>query len=188
MKRNSFIAAVLSLASLPLFSFKEWEPEKNRKKEGFKVKAGEGRYHGDLRLRGVNANILQVKISGKDTDGDLAIFEQISLSQGKGTPLHVHYFQDEIFSILEGAYIFLVGEQKYSLTEGDSIFLPRNVPHAWTQISAAGRMSVIVQPAGKLEEFFISLATLDHEPSPLEVQKFFAENEMEVLGPPLQPE
>jgi quercetin dioxygenase-like cupin family protein len=188
MKRNSFLAAILTLTSLPLLSFKEWEQEKKRETKGFKVKAGEGRYHGDLKLKGVNANILKVKISGKDTDGDLAIFEQISLTQGRGTPLHVHYLQDEIFFILEGAYFFQVGEQRYSLNTGDSIFLPRNVPHAWTQISESGRMSVTVQPAGKLEEFFISIASLDHEPSPQEIQRIFAENEMKVLGPPLQPE
>lgn len=186
MKRYNFIAGLLTLASLPLLSFNELEQQNKRTSKGFKVKAGEGRLHGDLKLKGVNSNILKIKISGKDTNGDLAIFEQISLSPGKGTPLHVHYFQDEIFSILEGDFVFLVGEEKYSLTVGDSIFLPRKVPHAWTQKTANGRMSVTVQPAGKLEEFFISLATLDHEPSSREIHRIFEENEMKVLGPPLQ--
>ena len=65
-----------------------------------------------------------------------------------------------------GSYFFQVGEDKYSLTVGESIFLPRNVPHAWTQASEKGKMIVTVQPAGKLEDFFVTMAALQHEPKP----------------------
>ncbi|MCW3111447.1 MAG: Cupin 2 conserved barrel domain protein, partial [Segetibacter sp.] len=148
--------------------------------------AGEGRIHGHIKLKGVNFNVLDVKISGTDTNGALSIFEQTSLSQGKGTPLHVHSSQDEIFYVLEGAYYFQVGEEKHHLKTGDSIFLPRQVPHAWTQVSEKGKMTVILQPAGKLENFFATVAALDHEPTTKEMEKIFAENDMKVVGPPLQ--
>ncbi|GHA33997.1 hypothetical protein GCM10007103_14440 [Salinimicrobium marinum] len=141
MKRISFITALFSFSTLPLWWSRLREEVKSRTTTGFKVNKGEGRYHGSLTLRGVNSNILKVKISGKDTDGDLAIFEQTSLSQGRGTPLHVHYLQDEIFSIIEGDYLFRVGEVNYEMSAGDLIFLPRNVPHAWTQRSLTGKMS-----------------------------------------------
>jgi len=78
--------------------------------KGFKTNAGEGRIHGHIRLKGVNSNILDVKVSGSDTNGELAIFEQTSLSQEKGTPLHLHLSQDEVFYVLEGSYYFQVGE------------------------------------------------------------------------------
>lgn len=152
----------------------------------FKAKAGEGRKHGHIRLKGVNANVLDVKISGSDTSGGLAVFEQTSLSQGRGTPLHVHPAQDEVFYVLEGAYEFLVGEDRFSLAAGETIFLPRAVPHSWTQASATGKMLVILQPAGKLEDFFVSMAGLDHEPSQAEVATIFEANEMKVVGPPLK--
>jgi quercetin dioxygenase-like cupin family protein len=137
-------------------------------------------------LKGVNSNILDVKVSGSDTDGDLAIFEQTSLSQGRGTPLHVHHFQDEVFYVVEGSYYFQVGENKYNLAAGDSIFLPRKVPHAWTQVSEKGKMTVTFQPAGKLENFFLTMAALDHEPTAPEMAKIFADNEMQIVGPPLK--
>ena len=139
-----------------------------------------------MKLRGVNANILDIKISGSDTDGDLAIFEQTSLSRGKGTPLHIHHFQDEIFYVLEGSYYFQVGDEKSKLEKGDSIFLPRKVPHAWTQVSEKGKMTVTLQPAGKLENFFVTVAGLDHEPTQAEMQKIFTDNDMQVVGPPLK--
>ena len=157
-----------------------------RGEKGFKITAGEGRIHGHIQLKGVNANMLDVKISGSDTNGDLAIFEQTSLSQGKGTPLHVHPNQDEIFYVVDGAYKFLVGDAKYDLKIGDSIFLPRNVPHAWTQVAEKGKMIVVLQPAGKLESFFVTMAGMDHQPTQEEVAKVFADNEMKVVGPPLK--
>ena len=71
------------------------------KNKGFKVNANEGRIHGHIKLKGVNENILDVKVSGSDTEGALAIFEQTSLSQGKVTPLHIHNSQDENFYVIE---------------------------------------------------------------------------------------
>ncbi|MBL0146889.1 MAG: cupin domain-containing protein [Chitinophagaceae bacterium] len=186
MKRNKFIAAFLALVTSPFMTPAQIQRNFSRKEKGFKIGAGEGRIHGHIKLKGVNSNILDVKISGSDTDGDLAIFEQTSLSQGKGTPLHIHHSQDEIFYVIEGAYYFQVGDEKFNLTKGESIFLPRKIAHAWTQVSLSGKMTVIVQPAGKLEDFFVSVAALDHEPTPKEMEKIFADNDMQVVGPPLK--
>jgi quercetin dioxygenase-like cupin family protein len=186
MKRNKFIAAMLTLATAPFSSFAQKDNSREDKRKGFKINAGEGRIHGHIKMKSVNSNVLDVKISGSDTNGDMAIFEQTSLSQGKGTPLHIHSSQDEVFYILEGAYYFQVGDEKFNLIKGDSIFLPREVQHAWTQVSETGKMTVIVQPAGKLENFFVTVAALDHEPSPKEMAKIFADNDMKIVGPPLK--
>lgn len=169
-----------------MFAFSQLSGKSAQQRKAFKISAGEGRIHGHIRLKGVNANILDVKISGSDTNGELAIFEQTSLSQGKGTPLHIHHSQDEIFYVIEGQYKFQVGDDKYYLTTCDSIFLPRQVAHAWTQVSAKGKMTVTMQPAGKLENFFVTMAALDHEPGKEEIAKIFADNEMQVVGPPLK--
>ncbi|REG81354.1 cupin domain-containing protein [Algoriphagus antarcticus] len=186
MKRKGFITALLTFVTTPFWGFASMENKSVREDKGFKISAGEGRLHGHIKLKGVNSNILDVKISGKDTDGELAIFEQTSLSQGRGTPLHIHNSQDEIFYIIEGAYYFQVGDVKYDLAVGDSIFLPRKIPHAWTQKSEKGRMTVILQPAGKLEDFFVTMAALDHEPTTKEIENIFEENEMQVVGPTLK--
>jgi quercetin dioxygenase-like cupin family protein len=187
MKRNKFISAIFAFALTPFFvAGAQTQKKSERADKGFKIKNGEGRIYGHLKLKGVNSNILDVKVSGKDTDGDLAVFEQTSLSQGRGTPLHVHPFQDEIFYVREGEYYFQVGEEKQRLVAGDSIFLPRKVPHAWTQVAETGKMTVILQPAGKLEQFFVTMASLQNEPTAEEVAKIFADNEMQVVGPPLK--
>ena len=184
MKRGKFLLAALSVFPLTLFAGKINLISTAEK--GFKIDSGVGRIHGHIQLKGVNSNILDVKVSGSDTNGGLAIFEQTSLSQGKGTPLHLHHSQDEIFYVLEGFYYFQVGDEKFKLAKGDSIFMPRNVPHAWTQISEPGKMTVIFQPAGKMENFFVTVAALDHEPTLAEMQTIFAANEMQVVGPSLK--
>jgi quercetin dioxygenase-like cupin family protein len=186
MKRNKFIASLLTFATAPIFTFSQESKKSTTQKKGFKISAGEGRIHGHIKLKGVNSNVLDVKISGSDTDGELAIFEQTSLSPGKGTPLHIHHEQDEIFYVIEGAYKFQVGDDKYDLATGESIFLPRKVAHAWTQVSEKGKMTVTMQPAGKLENFFVTMAALDHEPTQPEIAKIFADNDMQVVGPPLK--
>ena len=187
MKRTSFLKFTLTAFTLIAAPFAGMARniQKYYLDKGFKIKAGEGRYHGHLKLKGVNSNIMDVKISGKDTNGDLAIFEQTSLSPGKGVPRHVHPLQDEIFYVIEGSYFFEVGEDKHHLTAGDSIFLPRAVAHAWIQASEKGKMIVTFQPAGKIEDFFVALAALDHLPGKEEMEKLFMDNEMKIVGPPL---
>lgn len=186
MKRNTFLATLVSAIAVPMVACQKVVDTTKRLLKGFKINADEGRIHGHIQLKGVNANMIDIKVSGKDTNGDLLFFEQTSLSQGKGTPLHVHHFQDEIFRVIEGEYQFQVGEDKFHLTVGDSIFLPRKVPHAWTQVAEKGKLLVILQPAGKLEAFFVTMSALKSEPTKAEIDKIFADNEMEVVGPPLK--
>lgn len=186
MKRNQFLAVMLGLTAAPSVMGVKVNKEDLTTGKGFKINSGEGRIHGHMKLKGVNSNILDLKVSGKDTNGDLAIFEQTSISQGRGTPLHLHLFQDEVFYVIDGEYYFQVGEDKFRLTVGDSIFLPRKVPHAWTQVSEKGKMTITFQPAGKMEEFFVTMSGLKEEPTPGQIAQIFADNDMKVVGPPLK--
>jgi quercetin dioxygenase-like cupin family protein len=184
MKRNNFILSIIAIAISPFSVFAKGVIESIKK--GFKINAGEGRIHGHIKLKSVNSNILDLKISGTDNDGGFALFEQTSLSQGMGTPLHIHHVQDEVFYVIEGNYYFQVGEDKFHLSAGDSIFLPMKVPHAWTQVSEKGKMIVLFQPAGKMENFFVKLATMENEPTKEEMAKLFADNDMKIIGPILK--
>ncbi len=116
MNRSNFI--LTAFAVFPLSIFPKIKLDFSVKSDkGFKINAGEGRILGHLKLKGVNINIIDVKVSGSDTNGELAIFEQTSLSQGKGTPLHIHHSQDEIFYVTDGAYYFQLGDEKIDSIE-----------------------------------------------------------------------
>ncbi|MDX1938277.1 MAG: cupin, partial [Flavihumibacter sp.] len=85
----------------------------------------------------------------------------------------------------EGEYRFVVGKQTHVLTAGQTIFLPRNIPHTWIQLSDTGKMIYMLQPAGKMEEFFILMNSLKEKPSAEEMNKIHAAHQMKVVGPPL---
>ena len=158
------------------------------KDNGFKVSAGETRFGKHLKMKGVTLNVLDLKVSSKDTDGALAVFEQTGFTPKGGPPLHIHYNQDEMFYILEGEYKFQVGDDKYSMKQGDTIFLPRNVPHAFVQLTEKAKVLVTYQPAGKMEDFFKVTDAWTSPPTKEEIEKVFEDHEMKVVGPPLKPE
>lgn len=153
--------------------------------KGFKVAAGATRNGEHFTMKGVTANTLDLKIGSADTGGGMAVFEQIGQSPNSGPPLHIHPEQDEFFHVLEGEYRFRVGEEHFPASVGDTIFLPRAVPHAFIQLTERARMLVTYQPAGDMEGFFRETAAWTTPPSKEEVARVFAAHGMQVVGPPL---
>ena len=183
MKRKDFL--LTSLLAIPgLAISKETISQKNNGsgKEPFIVDAGKSRFGDDIKFLGVHPNDL--KISTKDTDGQLSVFDYNGLGK-VGPMLHVHFNQDEIFTVIEGEYRFVVGNATHILKTGQTIFLPRNIPHTWIQLTDKGRMIYFLQPAGKMEEFFTYMNQLKDRPSDAEMDRIHAEHGMKVVGPPL---
>jgi quercetin dioxygenase-like cupin family protein len=187
MKRRNFLFA--TLAAIPSFSLSQIKNvKKMRIEKGFKVNSDEARFGVRYKMKGVTVNTLDIKISGKDTAGDLAVFEQTGLTPNGGPPLHIHLYQDEWFYVAEGEYLFQVGEEKFKMKPGDTIFLPRNVKHAFIQLTQKAKTLVSYLPAGKMEEFFAVTDKWNMPPSAEEIYKVFADHEMQVVGPPLKME
>ncbi len=159
-----------------------------RTDKGFKVKSGEARFGIHYKMKGVTTNMLDIKISGRDTKNDLVVFEQTGLTPKGGPPVHIHPNQDEWFYIINGEYLFQVGEDKYYMKAGDTIFLPRNVQHAFVQLSEIGKVIVSYIPAGKMENFFAVTDKWTSPPTKEEIYKVFAEHGMQVVGEALKVE
>lgn len=186
MRRKKFI--LTSLAALPMVSFKNSINMKhNGAVKGFKVSSGEARFGKHFKMKGITFNVLDIKISGKDTESNLAVFEQTGLTAKGGPPLHIHENQDEWFYVIEGEYLFQVGEDKFEMKAGDTIFLPRKIQHAFIQLTDKGKMIVSYMPAGEMEAFFQVTDSWNSPPSKEEIAKVFAKHEMTVVGPPLKP-
>jgi quercetin dioxygenase-like cupin family protein len=184
MKRNKFILSVLFAA--PVAALAQLKSFLTGDKKGFKVSSGESRNGEHLTMKGITVNTLDLKVSGNDTEGDLAIFEQIGSTPKGGPPLHIHPFQDEIFYVVEGDYRFQVGDDTYALKPGDTIFLPRGIKHAFIQLSEKGKLIITYQPAGKIEAFFKVTSLWTSPPSKQEITKAFEDHDMKVVGPPLK--
>lgn len=185
MKRGSFILSVFSIFPL-ISSLKIISEIKQRMNKGFKVNSGEARFGEHFKMKGVTLNVLDNKISAKDTNGDIAVFEQNGFTPKGGPPLHIHLYQDEFFYIIDGEYLFQVGDEKYQMKPGDTIFLPRNVPHAFVQLTELGKVLVSYMPAGKMEDFFRITDSWTSAPDAVEIHKAFEDCDMKIVGPPLK--
>lgn len=184
MNRRRLILGIFSLLPLTLFANTKLIINKMNNR-GFKVNEGEARFGIHYKMKGVTLNTLDIKISGTDTEGGLAVFEQTGLTPNGGPPLHIHPFQDEWFYVVEGEYLFQVGDDKFDIKVGDTIFLPRNVQHAFIQLTEKGKMIVSYIPAGKMESFFKATNDWTCPPTKEQIIKVFADHDMKVVGPPL---
>jgi quercetin dioxygenase-like cupin family protein len=186
MERKSFFRSLIAL--LPLTTIHQFTYASRRQNpKGFKVASGDARFGHHYRMKGVTHNTLSLKISGKDTHDAMAVFVQNGRTPNGGPPLHIHPHQDEWFFILEGEYLFQVGEDRHRMKAGDTIFLPKAVPHGFIQLTEKGSAMVTYQPAGKMEAFFAATDKWTKPPSAQQVSEVFAAHDMTVVGPPLNP-
>lgn len=117
------------------------------------VRAGQGQH---LNVLGDSQTI---KISGRDTGGLFTVIENYN-DPGIGIPMHVHKNEDEIFHIIEGEMEFETQGKTHLLKQGDMIFLPRMIPHAFRVVGDQKAKAVVtIMPSG-IEHMFETLSAL----------------------------
>jgi mannose-6-phosphate isomerase-like protein (cupin superfamily) len=145
------------------------------------VRAGKSTLGEPLDIYG---SLIYPKVTGEDTGGRYAILENV-VPAFSGPPLHVHHLEDEAFFVLEGSFVFKVGEQLLQANQGDFLIAPKHTPHCFQNVGAApGKLLLMVEPAG-LEVFFADLAAIPGPPDPARVVPVFHKHGLELLGPPL---
>jgi mannose-6-phosphate isomerase-like protein (cupin superfamily) len=153
MNRNYFLKQCVAIGSFVSMPFNLLaKNNKRRIDKGIKVDAGTDRFGEEMSLMG--GDKFFCKVSTSDTDGDLYIFESVRDKNG-GPPLHYHYEQDEWWYIIEGEFLFKIGDETFTAKPGDSLFGPRMVPHAFAKTNDGfAKMLIGFQPAGKMEDNF----------------------------------
>jgi quercetin dioxygenase-like cupin family protein len=178
MKRRNFVATSLIMGTAVITSDAKVKIENNGGSP-FIVKSGKSRFE-EFNPMGV------LKVSSKDTNGEFCLFEaKNELGPMAGPPLHLHPNQDEVFQIIEGEYLFQVGNEKIKASTGDVVFGPRNIPHTFYQLSKKGHMIFSYNPAGKMENIMTAMSKLMPN-NPEEFAKVCAANEVPFIGPPLK--
>jgi DNA-binding transcriptional MerR regulator/quercetin dioxygenase-like cupin family protein len=163
---------------------------------GFSVAVGKDRFDERVKLGGEPNDC---KVSAQDTDGAMCVFE---FTGGGGGPRHLHHDQDEWIYVIDGEFDFEVGDKRFRVGAGESVFMPRKVPHVWACVGGkptrilgldchSGKIINVYQPAGKMEEFFRELGKYNGKPyvhealSIDEFRRLFHNHGMDLLGPPL---
>jgi DNA-binding transcriptional MerR regulator len=165
---------------------------------GFSVAAGDDRFGEHIKVGGSGGEPIDCKVSARDTDGAMCVFEWFNCDSGG--PNHLHYDQDEWIFVIDGEFEFHVGKKQLRVRPGESVFIPRKVAHVWGRVSdRPGRIINVYQPAGKMEEFwreigrpFEDLPTREQmanktytEEQIKSLHRFFDSHGMDLLGPPL---
>jgi mannose-6-phosphate isomerase-like protein (cupin superfamily) len=187
MKRNNFLHICLAAGAylaLPA-TLVARAVARYRTGKGFTVKAAQDRLNQPMKL--FDGDTFLTKIATADTAGDLYVFESNRVKEG-GPVHHYHFTQDEWWYVLEGEFLIKVGDTVYEAKAGDSVFGPRMVPHSFSKVgTGAGRLLMIFQPAGKMEECFRKISEgATRNMSEAEQDAFREAHGFKRVGPPLR--
>jgi quercetin dioxygenase-like cupin family protein len=123
--------------------------------------------------------LVSVKATSEQTGGMFNLFE-VSCPPGYATPLHIHYVEDVVVYVLEGALTFCWGSEKKEAVAGSYFFQPRGTPHGFRVEGATpARILYISFPAG-LDRFVIEQRLLGPNPECITAA---ARYKIEILGP-----
>jgi mannose-6-phosphate isomerase-like protein (cupin superfamily) len=132
------------------------QEEREAGPRGIILGPGEGRT-----IPGTDA--LTLKATGEETGGSVGFLEATS-PPGYGPPRHIHHSSDELFYVLEGEFLVLVGERQVRALPGTFVFIPRGTVHAAKVIgSEPGKVLAAYIPGG-LERAFEEFAQGRTEP------------------------
>ena len=148
------------------------------------VKAGEDRDNKPFTFLDATFHVM---VSGKDNEGRCVIFDTLRPKK-VGPRLHYHVDVDEWFFVREGEFKIQAGDEILRVKAGDSLFIPRNMPHAFVKTSeGVARLIVMHQPAGTMEEFFRTASNFPDQSVAFR-QNFAEQHGMRFIGPALTPD
>lgn len=129
-------------------------------------------------------------LAGSDRTGGQVIFGDALLPpHTPGPARHVHKNEDEAGFVVEGVLTVEVGDQRFEAEAGSLVWLPRQHPHAFSNLSDEPCRVYAVCVPGTLDGFFREqaeyFATLAGPPDPNVLEQIAARYEIRFLGPPL---
>jgi len=139
-----------------------------------------------LRLQSGPGRDLIFKVTGEDTDGALDYFI-VKVAPHGGPPLHVHHKQEETIHVLKGKFKVRIGDEIFFLNQGDFAYLPKQVPHAFLNLTDEEAEIIVVYAPGGGHHFYEELGPLmrNGKPDIKVIAQLFEKYEMTLLGSPL---
>ncbi|MEQ3551830.1 cupin domain-containing protein [Pseudonocardia nematodicida] len=103
---------------------------------------------------------IYTRLTGADTNGAYSLFEYVVPPGLGGPPTHVHSREDELFTCVQGRVIVELDGEPHELGVGDSLLMPRGVPHVfYNPFEDETRIVAVVSPPG-LENYYRELSQL----------------------------
>lgn len=93
------------------------------------------------------------KLVGAQNGGGYYLCEA-EFAPERGSPLHIHHYEDEVIYVLGGAIDIRLDNEKLHAPAGGIVHLPKKVPHAlYNPLKTALKIMVCAIPGG-LEHYF----------------------------------
>jgi quercetin dioxygenase-like cupin family protein len=132
--------------------------------------------HPEYLLAGV---VMKQHLSSKETAGSFSLFENRSGGNSK-TPIHVHTRDDETVFMIEGSMQAIIAGRAQTIDAGNSVFLPRGVPHQLMNVSGRPAHYLLLCTPGGFEGFLeqgshlLAPGETSQPPSPADVDRIKA--------------
>lgn len=89
---------------------------------------------------------LVVKVGERRHGRGLGFFE-LTTRAGEEPPDHTHATEDEFFPVLQGQVAFRCGDDRFDVTDGGCVFLPRGIEHGYRiRNDGDARLLVVTTP------------------------------------------
>jgi quercetin dioxygenase-like cupin family protein len=100
--------------------------------------------------------VFNVLMHGNASDNNIFVAEVAGLPGGE-PPRHVHTLEDEVVTVKEGNITYFIGDDIIFAKPGDTVILPKNIPHHF--VITSERMKVIlVATSASFGDFFCSMS------------------------------
>ena len=133
-------------------------------------------------------------VAHADGGDGMSVMESLA-RRGDSPPYHVHHTEDEVFHLLEGELVMLVGGVVTRVHAGETRLAPKGVPHTYRVVSPTARW-LVTTARGDFERFVHAVgrpATAAELPAPsgpptpeqqAEVSALAARHGIDLIGPP----
>lgn len=101
--------------------------------------------------------MFDVLVHGNATDNNIFVAEVEGLPGGE-PPRHVHTFEDEVVIVKEGTITYFIGDDIIQAVPGDTVVLPKNIPHHFV-ITSEKMKVVLVTTSASFGDFFCKMST-----------------------------
>lgn len=124
----------------------------------------------------------------KSVSSTLMTFIQIA-PPGGGVPMHIHHNEDESIFVLEGSLVFQLGDEKFEVEKGGTVYMPKGVPHGFRitgDRDAHILFTLDLSPESDYETMFNGLVGIS--PGDFDrIRDVTGRNNVEFLSPPQLP-
>lgn len=107
----------------------------------------------------IPGTVFNHRVKSKDTGAVFSVIEMIT-EPAMGVSPHVHENEDELVYLLQGEIEVTLGDQTMKAVPGVMAFLPRGIPHGFTNIGDTPSIVIDTILPGAFDSYFAELAAL----------------------------